>query len=96
MSFNNYDRAPFWLPEPQMSAFYEAYAALHELIIDESRWLEIRLEPGDALIFDNWRVLHGRRAYTGRRVFHGCYPRPRRHPQPTPGADLVSVICGEL
>ena len=73
VSFNNYDRAPFWLPEPEMSAFYAAYSALHDLIVDESRWLEIRLEPGDALLFDNWRVLHGRRAFTGTRVFHGCY-----------------------
>ena len=73
ISFNNYDRAPFWLPEPELSAFYDAYAALHDLIIDESRWLEIRLEPGDAVLFDNWRVLHGRRGFTGTRVFHGCY-----------------------
>ena len=73
VSFNNYDRAPFWLPEPELSAFYDAYAALHDLIVDESRWLEIRLEPGDAVLFDNWRVLHGRRGFTGTRVFHGCY-----------------------
>lgn len=73
VSFNNYDRAPFWLPEPQLSAFYAAYSALHDLIVDESRWLEVRLEPGDAVLFDNWRVLHGRRGFTGTRVFHGCY-----------------------
>lgn len=73
VSFNNYDRAPFWLPEPEMSAFYEAYSALHDLIVDETRWLEIRLDPGDAVLFDNWRILHGRRAFTGTRVFHGCY-----------------------
>ena len=73
VSFNNYDRAPFWLPEPEMSAFYAAYSAFHDLAVDEARWLEVRLEPGDAVVFDNWRVLHGRRAYTGSRVFHGCY-----------------------
>ncbi|MEM7287236.1 MAG: TauD/TfdA family dioxygenase [Actinomycetota bacterium] len=73
VSFNNYDRAPFWLPEPRMSAFYEAYAALHDLITDESRWFVLRLEPGDAVLFDNWRVLHGRNGYTGSRAFHGCY-----------------------
>lgn len=73
VSFNNYDRAPFWLPEPALSAFYEAYSAMHDLIVDESRWLEVRLEPGVAVLFDNWRVLHGRRSFTGTRVFHGCY-----------------------
>ncbi|MFV2039272.1 MAG: TauD/TfdA family dioxygenase, partial [Acidimicrobiales bacterium] len=73
LSFNNYDRAPFWLPEPKMSEFYDAYSLLHDHIIDRERWHQLRLDPGDALIFDNWRVLHGRQAYTGRRVFYGCY-----------------------
>ncbi len=73
VSFNNYDRAPFWLPEPEMTSFYDAYGELHRLINDRDRWFAVRLDPGDALLFDNWRVLHGRNAYTGRRIFHGCY-----------------------
>jgi trimethyllysine dioxygenase len=73
VSFNNYDRAPFRLPEPQMTDFYRAYAELHRRIIDRSGWFTVRLEPGDALLFDNWRCLHGRLEYTGTRVFEGCY-----------------------
>lgn len=73
VSLNNYDRAPFWLPEPEMSAFYEAYGLFQAFVVDRERWFELRLEPGDALIFDNWRVLHGRRSYSGRRLFYGCY-----------------------
>jgi trimethyllysine dioxygenase len=73
VSFNNYDRAPFRLPEPQMTEFYRAYAELHRRIIDRSGWFTVRLEPGDALVFDNWRCLHGRLEYTGTRVFEGCY-----------------------
>jgi trimethyllysine dioxygenase len=73
VSFNNYDRAPFRLPEPQMSEFYRAYGELHRRIIDRSGWFTVRLEPGDALVFDNWRCLHGRLEYTGTRVFEGCY-----------------------
>ncbi len=73
VSFNNYDRSPFWLPEPAMSGFYEAYAAMHRLITDRGRWREVRLGAGDGLLVDNWRALHGRLAYTGSRVFHGCY-----------------------
>jgi len=73
VSFNNYDRSPMWLPEPLMSDFYTAYSEMHSLIVDQGRWLETRLEPGDALLFDNWRLLHGRKEYTGTRVFHGCY-----------------------
>ena len=34
-----------------------------------------RVEPlgSDALLFDNWRTLHGRMSYVGRRIFEGCY-----------------------
>ena len=73
VSMNNYDRSPMLLPPDEMDAFYRAYGQLHELANDQSRWLEIRLEPGDVLINDNWRVLHGRQAYTGARHFIGCY-----------------------
>ena len=73
VTFNNYDRAPFRLPPEQMHDWYEAYSAFHDLVVDESRWWSRRLEPGDALIFDNWRCLHGRMAFTGTRVFEGCY-----------------------
>jgi trimethyllysine dioxygenase len=73
LSMNNYDRSPMHLPADQMAAFYRAYHQLHELANDQSRWLSIRLEPGDVLVNDNWRVLHGRLAYTGARRFFGCY-----------------------
>lgn len=73
VSMNNYDRSPMLLPADQMEAFYAAYGQLHELSGDRSRWKSIRLEPGDVLINDNWRVLHGRQAYTGARRFIGCY-----------------------
>jgi alpha-ketoglutarate-dependent taurine dioxygenase len=73
VTFNNYDRAPFMLPPAEMAAFYRAYGAFHEAVVDQRNWLKIRLEPGLALIFDNWRLLHGRMGYTGKRVFCGCY-----------------------
>lgn len=73
VSFNNYDRAPFTLPPDEMSAFYGAYGDFHERIIDQRNWTKIPLRPGMALIFDNWRLLHGRMGYSGKRVFCGCY-----------------------
>jgi trimethyllysine dioxygenase len=73
VTFNNYDRSAFLLPPDQLRDWYAAYGALHDLIIDEGRWWTHRLEPGDTLLFDNWRCLHGRLAYTGARKFHGCY-----------------------
>lgn len=73
VTFNNYDRAPFHLPPDRLHGWYEAYAAFHELVVDRSRWWVRRLEPGDALVVDNWRCLHGRMAFSGTRIFEGCY-----------------------
>lgn len=73
ISFNNYDRAPFSLPPDRMAAFYAAYRDFHARIVEQANWLTIPLRPGMALIFDNWRLLHGRMGYSGKRVFCGCY-----------------------
>lgn len=73
VTFNNYDRSPFSLPAKEMRGWYEAYSAFHELVNDQSAWWVHRLEPGDLLLLDNWRCLHGRMAFTGKSVFHGCY-----------------------
>jgi len=73
VSFNNYDRAPFLLPPERMKAFYRAYKDFHARIVARDNWLTVPLRPGMALIFDNWRLLHGRMGYTGKRVFRGCY-----------------------
>ncbi len=73
VTFNNYDRAPFHLPEPEMRRFYQAYRLFHAHVMDQDNWLKIPLRPGLALIFDNWRNLHGRMGYVGKRVFAGCY-----------------------
>ncbi len=73
ISFNNYDRAPFRLPPGEEHDFYSAYSKFHELLNDRDSWTVLRLEPSDALLFDNWRMLHGRMEYFGKRVFVGCY-----------------------
>lgn len=73
VSFNNYDRAPFLLAPDDQIRFYEAYSAFHDLLVDERRWLKIDWSPGQMLVIDNWRILHGRTAYTGRRSFLGAY-----------------------
>lgn len=73
VSFNNYDRAPFTLPPEEMSAFYKAYGDFHQRVIERSNWMTVPLRPGMALVFDNWRLLHGRMGYSGKRVFCGCY-----------------------
>jgi trimethyllysine dioxygenase len=73
VSYNNADRAPFLLPADDMARLYAALRAFDHLANSESmQWRQV-LRPGDALLFDNWRTLHGRRAYTGRRTMCGAY-----------------------
>jgi trimethyllysine dioxygenase len=73
VSFNNYDRAPFLLDEHDMIAFYDAIRLFDEIANEPTmQWRHV-LQPGEALLFDNWRVLHGRAAYTGLRRMCGGY-----------------------
>jgi len=73
IAYNNYDRAPFALAGPRMAAFYRALKLFNQLINDPSNEISMRLAPGTALLFDNWRTLHGRRAYQGYRRLCGAY-----------------------
>lgn len=73
VSFNNYDRAPFRLDDERMEAFYGAVQAFEQRLRSPRLQYRFTLTPGTALIFDNWRLLHGRRAYSGRRRLVGCY-----------------------
>jgi trimethyllysine dioxygenase len=73
IAYNNYDRAPFRLPTARMRVFYRALKLFNDLINDGSFEITMRLLPGTALLFDNWRTLHGRRAYQGHRWLCGAY-----------------------
>ena len=73
VTYNNYDRAPFRLPTPRMNAFYKALKLWDRLVNDPAYEICFRLAPGTALLFDNWRTLHGRRAYRGFRRLCGAY-----------------------
>jgi trimethyllysine dioxygenase len=73
VSYNNLDRAPFALDPERHLAFYRALAAFDRLCNDPTLQHRRRLLPGSVLLFDNWRVLHARDAYTGRRRLAGVY-----------------------
>jgi trimethyllysine dioxygenase len=73
IAYNNYDRAPFRLPTPRMKAFYRGLKLFNQLVNDPAYEITMRLAPGTALVFDNWRTLHGRRAYQGFRWLCGAY-----------------------
>ncbi|KAE8153250.1 hypothetical protein BDV25DRAFT_127328 [Aspergillus avenaceus] len=72
--WNNYDRAAKsdWPIEDQNRWYYAARHFDHVLKRREYH-LKTQLKPGTALIFDNWRMLHGRTAFTGKRRMCGGY-----------------------
>jgi gamma-butyrobetaine dioxygenase len=56
--------------------FYEAFQAFEKILNDPDMIFNIRLQPGDCVIFHNRRTLHGRTAFdpsSGERFFKGCY-----------------------
>ena len=73
VSYNHHDRAPFRLEEPLMTDVLDALARLDAIANDAPMQFELALRPGDMVVFDNWRVLHGRRAFRGERVIAGGY-----------------------
>jgi trimethyllysine dioxygenase len=71
--WNNDDRATMdrWEDLDDVEQFYDAARAWNNILKrKESEYWE-QLKPGRALIFDNWRVLHGRAAFTGKRRMCG-------------------------
>jgi gamma-butyrobetaine dioxygenase len=50
------------LPEEIIEPFYAAYRKLMQLYTDPRYCLKQDLQPGDLVMFDNHRVLHGRTA----------------------------------
>ena len=73
VAYNNYDRAPFRLPDADQSLFYRGLTLFNDLINDPANQLRFSLRPGTLVMFDNWRVLHARAAYEGRRRLCGAY-----------------------
>jgi len=65
------------LPVERLEAYYAARAAFWRLIAPSSPLtLQFRLQPGELLMMDNYRLLHGRTGYTlatGSRHMRQCY-----------------------
>lgn len=73
VSFNNYDRAAFRFKKDLTIKFYEAIKTFDLMANSkEYQWRHI-LKNGELLIFNNWRVLHGRGSFDGIRKISGCY-----------------------
>jgi gamma-butyrobetaine dioxygenase len=74
--FNDRVMAPLDLDAGEIEAFYTAFRLLSELYYDERRWCLVPLRPGELMIFDNHRVLHGRTAFSAdirRRHLRQCH-----------------------
>jgi len=74
--FNNRSTAPIVdVPFDVMPNFYRAYRRFAQLVDDPTMAITFKLNPGDAFIVDNTRVLHARRRFdgSGQRWLQGCY-----------------------
>jgi trimethyllysine dioxygenase len=72
--YNHYDRAPIsTICQTDVSQYYDALAALSSRVADPGAEFWMKLDPGIVIFIDNWRVLHGRSAFTGLRRICGCY-----------------------
>jgi alpha-ketoglutarate-dependent taurine dioxygenase len=74
--YNNRSIAPLALPASAVPAFYAAYRRFAALLRESRFQLRLKLAPGDLVVFDNQRTLHGRTAFTSARHprhLQGCY-----------------------
>jgi len=68
--------SPVPSPGVDLAAYYRGRRRLAEWLDDPAHRLVFRLEPGDVVVFDNHRLLHGRTAFDpslGSRHLQGCY-----------------------
>ncbi|XP_052737953.1 trimethyllysine dioxygenase, mitochondrial [Bicyclus anynana] len=72
--FNVYDRtAMAFSSQEECRAYYRSLRNLSRYYENlECQW-KFKLVPGTALVFDNFRLLHGRTGFTGKRVLGGSY-----------------------
>ena len=73
ITFNNYDRDTLNLSEADTRAFYRGVFEIENYLNDPDVQWRSKLKAGEMIVFDNWRMLHGRGKFTGSRKMAGCY-----------------------
>ncbi|KAJ8280995.1 hypothetical protein GJAV_G00061990 [Gymnothorax javanicus] len=64
INFNNATRdSVLDVPLEQVKPFYSSLKAFVDVMYRPENIFTCKMEPGDVLTFDNWRLLHGRRSY---------------------------------
>ncbi|XP_035999256.1 trimethyllysine dioxygenase, mitochondrial [Fundulus heteroclitus] len=72
--YNNYDRSVInSIPHDAVRRWYVAHRELTAELRRPENELWVKLTPGKVIFIDNWRVLHGREAFSGLRQLCGCY-----------------------
>ncbi|MEM7118210.1 MAG: TauD/TfdA family dioxygenase [Chloroflexota bacterium] len=73
--FNNRSMQTFYVEPEEMPAFYAAYHTFAHMLEEDRFKIMFKMGAGDAMLFDNQRVLHGRIGYksSGDRHLQGCY-----------------------
>ena len=64
------------LENEKLESFYKARKLLGDLYTSSDFEIKFKLLPGDVMMFDNHRLLHGRTSYDsseGARHLQGCY-----------------------
>ncbi len=65
--------APLSYSFDQMEKWYRAYQKFVRLIEDPAYQFRVLLQPQDFILYDNFRMLHGRTPFTGPRWMKGIY-----------------------
>ncbi len=68
-----FTEAPYQLPFDRMSAWYRAHDQFVRILRDPRNHYAFRIRPGNVLIYDNHRMLHGRTEFSGARWLRGVY-----------------------
>ncbi len=72
--YNNRSLAPFDLSFDEMSEYYRAFRTFARLLHRPELEYRFTLEPGECMVFDNERILHGRDGEADpERYLQGCY-----------------------
>ena len=73
--YNSRSMAPLQIPDGNVLRFYRAYRTFAMILRETAQTLTTSLSAGDAVVFNNRRILHGRTAFppNERRLLQGCY-----------------------